>query len=82
MTRAIGWSYEHAWQIARYIASILQYLGIQDAARKRRIDNGPWAGSIFISSEEKIQMTVSQSKWDKGRTYILDISTKLKENPV
>jgi len=78
--RAIGWSYEHAWQIARLVASKLQYLGIQDAARKRRIDNGPWAGSIFISSEDRIQRTVSQSKWEKGRNYILDLSTSLDEN--
>jgi len=71
--RAIGWSHEHAWQIARHIASRLQYLGIQDAARKRRIDNGPWAGSVFISSVDKVQRTVSQSKWDKGRDYILNL---------
>ena len=78
--RAIGWSHEHAWQIARYIASRLQYLGIQDAARKRRIDNGPWAGSIFISSKDKVQRTVSQSKWDKGRNYVLELARLLNKN--
>jgi hypothetical protein len=78
--RAIGWSLEHAWQIARHIASRLQYLGIQDAARKRRIDNGPWAGSIFISSIDKVQRTVSQSKWDKGRDYILNLANLLDNN--
>ena len=35
--RAIGWSLEHAWIIARWIASRLQYLGIQDAARKKKV---------------------------------------------
>ena len=39
--RAIGHNMEHAWSIARLIATRLQYLGIQDAPRKRRIDHGP-----------------------------------------
>ena len=78
--RAIGWSLEHAWQIARHVASRLQFLGIQDAARKRRIDNGPWAGSIFISDEDKVQRTVSKEKWEKGRKYISEISIILKND--
>ena len=48
--RAIGWSQEHAWQITRHIACRLQHLGLQDAARKRRVDHGPWAGAEFLSS--------------------------------
>ena len=39
--RAIGFSLEHAWLIARRVGSYLQFLGIQDAARKRRLDEGP-----------------------------------------
>jgi len=72
--RAIGWSLEHAWKIARMIASRLQYLGIQDAARKRRIDNGPWAGCIYKSSETTIQRTVTLEKWNKAKTYIYDLN--------
>ena len=79
--RAIGWSLEHAWQIARRVASRLQYLGIQDAARKRRVDNGPWAGSMFIASESIVQKTVTQEKWDKGKVYILDLCNLLENNP-
>ena len=79
--RALGWTIEHAWSIARMIASRLQYLGIQDAARKRRLDNGAWAGSIFISTLDTIGKSVPQSKWDKGRNYILDIQAKLITNP-
>lgn len=78
--RAVGWSLEHAWVIARWVASRLQYLGIQDAPRKRRIDNGPWAGTIYLSSDRKIQKTVSQEKWNKGRDYILEISKQLQAN--
>ena len=36
--RAIGFSLEHAWRIARWVASKLEFLGIQDAVRKRRIE--------------------------------------------
>ena len=34
--RASGYDRENAWRVARQITSRLQYLGIQDAARKRR----------------------------------------------
>lgn len=53
--RVVRYSLEHAWSIARRIAPMIQYLGIQDAPRKRRIDNGPWAGSIFLTSDNRVQ---------------------------
>jgi len=71
--RAIGWSLDHAWKIAHLIASRLQYLGIQDAPRKRRIDNGPWAGCVYISSSTQVQRTVTSEKWSKGKAYINDL---------
>ena len=52
--RALGFSLEYAWQIARRACSYLQYLGIQDAARKRRVDEGPWAGGLYSTSNHKI----------------------------
>ena len=79
--RAVGWSKEHAWSIAHLIASRLQFLGIQDAPRKRRIDNGPWAGSVFLTSESTIQKTVTNEKWDKARSYIAQLNTTLKNDP-
>ena len=72
--RAIGWSLDHAWEIAHLIASRLLYLGIQDAPRKRRIDNGPWAGCIYISTTNKIQRTVTIDKWSKGKGYINELN--------
>jgi hypothetical protein len=38
--RVSGFSDEHAWSIARQVSSRLQYLGVQDAPRKRRVDGG------------------------------------------
>ena len=65
--RAIGYSLEQAWLLARQIASRLQYLGIQDAPRKRRIDEGPWAGTVYQTTPTKVVLTVTQEKWDKGK---------------
>ena len=78
--RAIGWSLEHAWKIAHMVAARLQYLGIQDAPRKRRIDNGPWAGAIYKSSETKISKTVSKEKWEKGKDYINQLNLIFKDD--
>jgi len=79
--RALGWSLEHAWQIAHLIACRLQFLGIQDAPRKRRIDQGPWAGSIYITDEKTILQTVTKEKWLKAKRYIYDIKELLSKCP-
>ena len=65
---------EEAWQIARRVASYLQYLGIQDAARKRRVDEGPWAGGIYKTSHKKVTTTVTKNKWLKARKLISDLN--------
>jgi len=72
--RALGWSMEHAWQIAHLVASRLQYLGIQDALRKRRIDNGHWAGCVYLTSITKVQRTVTAKKRKKGQDYIKELN--------
>jgi hypothetical protein len=48
--RAVGSSTNHAWEIAHWVASRIQHLRSQDASRKRRVDQGPWAGSIIITA--------------------------------
>lgn len=68
--RISGYSEEHAWGIARRVASRLQYLGIQDAPRKRRVDGGAWAGAIMTTSGGRITKTVSDDKWEKAKRYI------------
>jgi hypothetical protein len=71
--RASGLSKEQCWQIARQVASQLQYLRIQDALRKRRSpvwNPGAWAGAIFSTDADKINQTVSQAKWDKGKRQV------------
>ena len=65
--RANGSDADGAWQVARWFASRLQFLGIQDAPRKRRAPSrtpGAWAGAVFKTSEEAVTKTVMQAKWD------------------
>lgn len=45
--RGISCCIEHAWVISHRAASQLEYLGSQDAPRKRRVDNGFWVGGLF-----------------------------------
>ena len=63
--RALGWDYEHAWKIVRDITSHLRYLGIQNTPRKRRVENGPWAGTICNSTTTSISRSVT-SKMNEG----------------
>lgn len=73
--RCCGFSIEEAWRIARLVASRLQYLGIQDAPRKRRADGcGPWAGTIYNTQNNTISKTVSLDKWNKAKGYIQCLS--------
>ena len=54
----------------------LQYLGNQDAARKRRpptLTPGAWAGAVFKVGESFLRKTVTKEKWEKGKTYIIDL---------
>ena len=78
--RAIGVSTDHAWKIARWASSRIQFVGTQDAARKRRLDHGPWAGTIFITDDNGIYKSVEQSKWDKSRAYLHECKRILESN--
>ena len=83
--RMSGMDEEQAWQVARQIVSRLQYLGIQDAPRKRRPsvrDPGAWAGGIFSTTKGKVTKKVSQEKWDKARRLISELATQLGEDPL
>ena len=64
----------------RQAASRLNFLGIQEAARKRRWGSrkpGAWAGSVVTTDSESVNVLVSQEKWDKTRKYIGEIMKEL-----
>jgi hypothetical protein len=74
-------SEEECWQATRQAASIVNSLGIQEAARKRRWGTwrpGAWAGSIVEATDEGVYVTVSQEKWEKSQKYIGEIIAELK----
>jgi hypothetical protein len=74
--RASGYSVEAAWAVARQVASRLQYLGIQDAPRKRRPPSqtpGAWAGAVFSTQELRVEKSVSQAKWDKAKGLVSEL---------
>lgn len=80
--RTSGYNLEESWAIARRLASRIQYMGSQDAPRKRRIDeDGPWTGTIFNTRNGKITKTVSEVKWKKGKDYILFLVDTLHDQP-
>lgn len=61
-------------QVTHVTASKLNYLGEQDAARKRGEASqtpGAWAGSVIVSKEDEgLYVSVSQEKWDKVRKIV------------
>lgn len=80
--RATAITIELAWAIARQVCSRVQYLGVQDAARKRKPPThtpGDWAGSVFATSEDTVTKTVTQEKWDKAKGIISTLNTKITE---
>jgi len=65
-----------AWRASRRVASINNYLGLQDAARKRRgpsQEPGAWSGSVVRTTEGQVSVLVSQEKWEKGQRYIAEL---------
>lgn len=72
--RAAGYSLEATWQAMRVIAARLNYLGIQEAPRKRRsplkTGSGAWTGALQRVYEALIAALTSQEKWDKGKRII------------
>lgn len=71
--RSTSPSLEEAWQVLQRISSILGYLGIQDAARKRRPPTqrpGVWAGSMVYVDEANVGVYLSHDKWIKVKTYL------------
>lgn len=66
-----------AWEAARQTAARIQYLGSQDAPRKRRVDKGPWAGTVFNTEGGSITMTVTQTKWNKAKAMVSELQSEI-----
>jgi hypothetical protein len=78
--RTIGSSEELCQEVTRRVASVVNYLGMQDAPRKRRPASktpGAWAGSVVSVHEDGVYVSVSQERWDKTRRILLDLEEGL-----
>jgi hypothetical protein len=72
-----GGSAERCRLASRQVASLLNHLGLQDAARKRREPSqtpGAWAGSIVNTSDGFVSVSILQERWDKTKGIIQWIS--------
>ena len=39
-------------------------------SRKRRADQGTWAGGIVVTKDDGIYKTVTQEKWENSKNYL------------
>ena len=73
-TRTVGPSRAAVRAVTHRIESMMGYLGLQDATRKRRPEArrpGEWTGSITVASPGVgLFVTVSQKKWDKAKGHL------------
>ena len=79
--RVVEATRELAWRASHQVASRLQFLGSQDAARKRRLDNGPWAGTVFGTSEGSITKSVTDAKCKKGKQLVEELREEIRADP-
>ena len=70
-----------AWVASRQTASRIQYLGSQDAPRKRRVDKGPWTGTIFDTENGSVTKTVTLEKWNKAKGYLETLNKLIATDP-
>jgi hypothetical protein len=71
--RAISDSHEEAWRASSQVAKTCSWLGLQDAARKRRgpsTEPGAWAGTVMWGTEVDVKKMVTQERWDKTKSKL------------
>ena len=75
--RSIGPTKEWCRRATHRAGTLMGYLGLQNAMRKRRPDSqvpGEWTGAIILALEGiGLFVTVSQSKWDKAKRYLEEL---------
>ena len=62
------------------VAKTLAFLGLQDAARKRRKPSqtpGAWAGATVTTTEGRVCKSVTQERWEKLQAHIRWIGQEL-----
>ena len=83
--RTTGSSRQEAWLAARRTASIMNYLGIQDASRQRLDSSrtpGVWAGSVVLTRSEGVFVMVDQAKWEKAKAMLGEVEAMCTKTPL
>jgi len=71
--RSWGASEDRAWRASSRIAKVLAFLGLQDAARKRRAPSqepGAWAGSTIRTNSGVVTKGVTSERWETLQSKI------------
>ncbi len=71
--RVIACSNMECWIACSWVASHINYLGLQDAPRKRREPSqeaGPWAGSVVHTTHGAVTVLISLERWLKVQSII------------
>lgn len=82
--RPSGSGRAEAWAAARRTASVLNSLGIQDAARKRRDASrtpGAWAGSVVVTKEDGVFVLADAEKWTKAKAMVQEVMEMIRKDP-
>lgn len=72
-----------AWLSSQRTSTVLGFLGLQDAARKRRDpgqETGAWTGSVVWTSNNQLSVLTTQEKWDKTKSHLEWINSNI-NNP-
>ena len=81
--RPTGKDDSHCERVCHRTASRSNYLGQQDAPRKRRPPSqqpGLWSGSLVKTNNSNIFISTSQEKWNKGRAIIFNLISHYTNN--
>lgn len=80
--RTVGRDEPHSQACTRVCCSRLEYLGIQDAKRKRRPESqrpGVWAGAALYTDDHVVRKFLPQRRWEKAKDLIARLSKDLRE---
>jgi hypothetical protein len=73
------------WDVVKRVAFVLQYMGVQDTARKRRPPSqtpGAWLRAVIWVMDDGAGISIYMDKWEKTRIIIARIMQLLEESRV
>jgi hypothetical protein len=81
--RPTGSGAKECWRAARRAGSILKWLGLQDALRKRRDSSqasGTWAGSVVRVNSDGVFVLSDEEKWIMANKLMHEVLDLLEED--